>query len=119
MNLKEATAKINMLEQDNAELRHRIAVLTSRKAPRPALVEMIRLLDEAPRTVPELSALLNQESRLISQWLHQLKTKYNAEVITYSTGKKGILNIDIFYQWLYPPDPEAELNKEGESSSAT
>lgn len=93
------------LEQENELLKARIASLehelTLAKAlavPRthnPLHHELARLLMAEPRSISELAEHFNREPRLISQWIFQLKSKHQAQIITMADGKKSLVN-DIF-----------------------
>lgn len=100
MKLDAALATIRMLQEENEALKAQIMKQTSAKRPHQNLINLIKTLIEAPKTVPELSRVMEKETRLISQWLHTLKTKHNANIYTLADGKKALQNPDDFTSWL-------------------
>ena len=83
--------RVTELEQRNRHLE----ALVIRHATHPGGInplhyELAQLILERPRSINELAEHFNREPRLISQWLFQLKSKYAAEIITTSDGKKQL-----------------------------
>ena len=57
----------------------------------PIYFQLAQLLLEEPKSISELSEHFGRDPRLISQWLFQLKTRYDAEIMTFPDGKKGLI----------------------------
>ena len=98
--LDAALSTIRILQEENEALKAQITALTAAKRPRRDLLVLVKLLIEAPRTVPELSLAMEKETRLVSQWLHSLKTRYNANIYTLADGKKALHNAEEFKPWI-------------------
>lgn len=96
MNDTDLIIRIAELEQENTELKEQLATALrlSKKPVNPAYAEVIRLLKEQPMTIGEIAEAMRRENRLVSQWLHAVKTRYGANIITLADGKKQLMNGD-------------------------
>ena len=97
MNDTDLIIRIAELEQENADLKEQLfatALRLSKKPVNPAYAEVIRLLKEQPMTIGEIAEAMRRENRLVSQWLHAIKTRYGANIITLADGKKQLMNGD-------------------------
>lgn len=100
--------RVAELEQRNRHLE--VLIIQHATHPRginPFHYELAQLLLERPYSISELAEHFNREPRLISQWLFQLKSKFAAEVITLSDGRKQLQK---------DPFPGVEQKEEAESS---
>ena len=87
MTLEEALAYIAELELEIADLKRQAS-----KKFNPLYRELLTYFLDGPRSIDELSTLMYRENRTISQWLHTLKMKHGAEIVTLNDGKKDIVN---------------------------
>ena len=101
MKLTETTTRIAELENELNAAQERIVELESEiKAIRaansntmnPAYHELLAHLVEGPKSIGELAELLTRENRTISQWLHALKVRHGANIITLADGRKCLTN---------------------------
>ena len=115
MKLNEATARIAELENELNTALESIAELESEiKAIRaansnsmnPAYHELLAHLVEGPKSIGELAELLTRENRTISQWLHALKVRHGANIITLADGRKCLINPEML---LAPLEKESSL----------
>lgn len=88
MNLQDAQARIEELEAEIAEMKQAKV--------NPVYTELLNHLVEGPKTISELAELMVRENRTISQWLHAVKVKYGANIITLADGKKQLMNPEDF-----------------------
>ena len=91
MKLNEALARITELESEIKAIR-----AANSNAMNPAYQELLAHLVEGPKSIGELAELLTRENRTISQWLHALKVRYGANIITLADGRKYLTNPGIF-----------------------
>ena len=87
MNLQEALDRIAELENEVEAMR-----AANSSAMNPVYQELIFHLIESPKSISELAELMTRENRTISQWLHALKVRYGANIITLADGKKQLRN---------------------------
>ena len=105
MKLNEALARITELENELNTALTRVAWLESEiKAIRaansgsmnPAYIELLAHLVEGPKSISELAELMMRENRIVSQWLHALKVRHGANIITLADGRKYLTNPEAF-----------------------
>ena len=87
MKLNEALARITELENEIKAVR-----AANSNAMNPAYQELLAHLVEGPKSIGELAGLLARENRTISQWLHALKVRHGALIITLADGRKCLIN---------------------------
>ena len=115
MKLTETTTRIAELENELNAAQERIVELESEiKAIRaansgsmnPAYIELLAHIVEGPKSISELAELMMRENRTISQWLHALKVRHGANIITLADGRKYLTNPGIF---VAPPEKGSSL----------
>ena len=84
-------AENKRLHEENAKLRKEKVIGMN-----PLYREVIDHLISGPKTISQLCELMARDNRTISQWLHQLKQKFGAEIITLSKGEKQLANPEYF-----------------------
>lgn len=91
--------KVELLEKENAELKQQIEEL-QRIAMKTVMnfnyAKVSFLINEQPRSISELAVIMLTDNRTISQWLHQLKSRFNAIITTLNDGKKKLENPEDF-----------------------
>lgn len=79
------------LREENAQLR-----MAQSGGMNPLYRELIDHLIAGPKTISQLAELMARDNRTISQWLHQVKTRFSARIITLSHGEKQLENPALF-----------------------
>lgn len=87
MKLNEALTRIAELENEIKAIR-----AANSSSINPAYQELLAHLVEGPKSISELAGLLTRENRTISQWLHALKVRHGANIITLADGRKCLTN---------------------------
>ena len=109
MKLNEALARITELENELGtaftritELEEEIKTIRAANSSsiNPAYQELLAHLVEGPKSISELAELMMRENRTVSQWLHALKARYGANIITLADGRKFLTNPEIFVDTL-------------------
>ena len=83
--------EVKRLREENAKLR---AIQSG--GMNPLYRELIDHLVAGPKTISQLAELMIRDNRTISQWLHQVKLRFGAEIITLNKGEKMLTNPDLF-----------------------
>lgn len=105
MELNEAFTRVTELENELnaaltrvAELESEIKTIraTNSNSINPAYQELLVHLVEGPKSISELAELMVRENRTVSQWLHALKVRHGANIITLADGRKHLTNPEIF-----------------------
>ena len=98
MTLQEALDQIKHLEAQNLSLLAQLAETHKSCVVRvnPVYAELIAHLTKGPRSISELAEQMVRENRSVSQWLHSLKSKYGADIITLADGRKQLMNPEHF-----------------------
>ena len=91
MKLNEALARITELENEIKAIR-----AANSSAMNPAYQDLLIHLVEGPKSISELAARMARENRTISQWLHALKVRHGANIITLADGRKYLTNPEAF-----------------------
>ena len=100
-NVQALEAEVKRLREENVQLR------VAKRGMNPLYREMIDHLIAGPKTISQLAELMMRDNRAISQWLHQIKMRYEAEIITLSNGEKQLANAQFF----------VEIEQQGEVST--
>ena len=105
MELNEAFTRVTELENELNTALARVAELESEiktiraansSSINPAYQELLVHLVEGPKSISELAELVVRENRTVSQWLHALKVRHGANIITLADGRKYLTNPGIF-----------------------
>lgn len=83
--------EVKRLREENSKLRQE-----TKAGINPVYLELVKHLIDGPKTISQLAELMTRENRTISQYLHQLKVKFAAEIITLNRGEKQLLNPQVF-----------------------
>lgn len=86
-------AEVKRLREENAQLK-----AAQGAGMNPCYRELINHLITGPKTIGNLAELMTRDNRTISQWLHQIKTRHGAEIITLTKGEKQLANPQIFLE---------------------
>lgn len=92
---KEKDKIIADLQAQNAELSQELEDVKNeirRGKMNPAYKELVDFMAEGPKTFTQMSDFTMQDHRTISQWMYQLKSRWGAEIITLSDGRKELRN---------------------------
>lgn len=84
-------AEVKRLREENSQLRQ-----ARNTGMNPVYKELVDHLVSGPKTISQLAELMMRDNRTISQYIHQLKTRYAAEIITLNKGEKQLMNPQIF-----------------------
>lgn len=96
MKLQEALDQITDLQAQVIDLQTQLREAQAANFGRinPVYVEMLTHLCEGPKSISELAELMLRDNRTISQWLHAVKVKHSADIITLADGKKQLVNAE-------------------------
>lgn len=92
-NVQALESEVKRLREENAQLK-----AAQGAGMNPFYREMIDHLIAGPKTISQLAELMSRDNRTISQWIHQVKARYGAEIITLSKGEKQLANPQIFLE---------------------
>ena len=97
MNLQEALTRIKELEYLVASQQQQIEDLASASPGtiNPLHRELLEHLIDGPKTISELGGLMTRENRTISQWLHTVKVRLGANIVTLGDGRKSLVNKEV------------------------
>ena len=110
MNLQEALDRIAELENEVEAMR-----IANSNTMNPVYREVVAHLIEGPKSISELAELMTRENRTISQWLHVLKIRHGANIITLADGKKQLVNPEAFMEPLEKEPSSSETPQEKRS----
>ena len=110
MNLQEALDRIAELENEVEAMR-----AANSSTMNPVYQELIFHLIDSPKSISELAELMTRENRTISQWLHVLKVRYGANIITLADGKKQLVNPEVLMEPLEKEPSSSETPQEKRS----
>ena len=86
-------AEVKRLREENAQLR-----AAQGAGMNPCYRELIDHLIAGPKTIGQLAELMTRDNRTISQWIHQIKIRHGAEIITLNKGEKQLANPQVFLE---------------------
>lgn len=110
MKLNEALARITELENEVEAMR-----AANSNSMNPVYREVVAHLAEGPKSISELAEIMTRENRTISQWLHALKIRHGANIITLADGKKQLVNPEVFMEPLEKEPSSSETPQEKRS----
>ena len=84
-------AEVKRLREENAQLK-----AAQENSINPVYRELIDHLLTGPKTIGQLAELMTRDNRTISQYIHQIKTRHGAEIITLNKGEKQLANPQLF-----------------------